>query len=127
MTNKKTLTNDILKEIAEEVLQSNLSPLMLDREKLSTNDIIGEELTIVNCDVVDYNDNHYCILHFAEYNDSFYAGGLILTKMIDGIIKAYDGDIDSVRNELKRTGLRIMLDSGKTKDKKKTVTTVTVL
>lgn len=123
----KKVTNEILKEIAEEILQSNLSPLMTDREKLATTDIIGEELTITECDIVDYNDNHYCILLFSEYEGYFYAGGLVLTKMIDGIIKSYDGDIEQVNNELKRAGLKIKLDSTKTKDKKKTVTTVTLL
>lgn len=123
----KVKTNLILKEMAEEILESSLSPLMEGMEKLATADIIGETLHITECDTVDYKDAHYCVIKFDEYPNHFYSGGLVLTKLIDGLINVYAGDLSQLNNELKNDGLAIMLDTEKTKDRKRTVTTVKIL
>lgn len=125
MAVKKTSINEILRETALDIIQSDLSDLMKDREKLTTDDLLGEEITIVACDLVDFNDSHYTVVHLAEYPENYYAGGFILTKLIDGLVEKF-GSIEQLNAEMKKGGLRIMLDTGKTKGKKN-ITLVNIL
>ena len=57
------------------------SPLM-SGEKLHTSDILGEDLTINNCDLITIDGKPVSVWTFVEKPDFYYLGGSLLTKMM---------------------------------------------
>ena len=103
-----------LKEIVKAGLK--LSTLMDGAEKLSTDDVIGKELTMNDCDSIQFsrfvgydNDNavkenvSYSICTFTEFPNKFYNCGSVLGNICDQIIA------NDMLEELRATGLRIRL------------------
>lgn len=104
-----------LKEIVKAGLK--LSTLMDGAEKLSTDDVIDKEITMNDCDSIQfsrfagYDDNgnavkenvSYSICTFAEFPNKFYNCGSVLGNICDQIIA------NDMREELRATGLKIRL------------------
>ena len=103
-----------LKEIVKAGLK--LSNLMDGAEKLSTNDVVDKELTMNDCDSIQFSrfvgyDNDkavkenvsYSICTFAEFPNKFYNCGSVLGNICDQIIA------NDMREELRATGLKIRL------------------
>lgn len=106
MANKNILAN-----IAREAAGG--SRLMQGREKLVTEDIINEALTLRDCDKVSSIDadgivNDYYVVVFDEYPDNYYSGGQQLTKICAAI------EANGLKNELNANGLKIELTRKKT-------------
>lgn len=94
----------------------SLSRLCVNREKLETIDLIGEVLTIEDCDIakdvmIDGELTTFSIYTFREYPGKFLYGGTKLTAIAPDLIKiAEDGG-----KRIDQLEVQIMLKSVKTK------------
>lgn len=109
---------------------TTLSPLMTDRIKLSTDEIISqypEGITITEFDSITMKDNQYYIATFAEDEKAYINCGQILSKVFDRFVEAFDGDIAGASETLKaQGGLRVKLNKSRTRGGN-SITTVTVI
>ncbi|MBO5526337.1 MAG: hypothetical protein J5993_06265 [Clostridia bacterium] len=117
-----------LRERAREL--TTLSELMVDREKISTEDIIRNfdgKITISAVDIVEQDEHtRYGVVIFKEQLTVFYCTGKILTGIIDELVNDY-GSIDNVNKILREEGgLSIKLTESKTRENKN-VTRVSIL
>lgn len=106
------------REIAAKTL--SLSDLMAGREKLTTEDLIGQTVTVTEFDFATINDKGtdktFPVLIFAEYPDRYYSGGTLLAKMCAAWAAEYDGDISAASAALNdEGGVKIRFSAGKTK------------
>ena len=109
---------------------TTLSPLMTDRIKLSTDEIISqypEGITITEFDSITMKDNQYYVAAFAEDDKAYINCGQILSKVFDRFVEAFDGDIAGASETLKaQGGLRVKLNKSRTRGGN-SITTVTVI
>ena len=111
--------------------ETELSELMNGREKISTEDVIANTpngVTIVAVDMVHSSDGDYGVFHLKEYPSNFYCGGLILTKIAKSWISEFDGDVAKCSEELAKSGgVKVKLETKRTKSSNREVTTVEVI
>lgn len=109
---------------------TTLSPLMNDRIKLSTDEIINQYpdgITITEFDYITMKDSQYYVATFAEDDKAYINCGQILSKVFDSFVKAFDGDITGASETLKaQGGLRVKLNKSRTRGGN-SITTVTVI
>ena len=109
---------------------TTLSPLMTDRIKLSTDEIISQYpdgITITEFDSITMKDSQYYIATFAEDDKAYINCGQILSKVFDRFVQAFDGDIAGASETLKaQGGLRVKLNKSRTRGGN-SITTVTVI
>lgn len=109
---------------------TTLSPLMTDRIKLSTDEIISqypEGITITEFDSITMKDSQYYIATFAEDEKAYINCGQILSKVFDRFVEAFEGDIAGASETLKaQGGLRVKLNKSRTRGGN-SITTVTVI
>jgi len=106
------------REIAAKTL--SLSDLMAGREKMNTEDLIGQTVTVVEFDFATIQDKGvektFPVLIFAEYPNRYYTGGTLLNKMCTAWASEYDGDVAMASAELAdQGGVKIRFSTGKTK------------
>ena len=106
------------REIAAKTL--SLSDLMAGREKINTDDLIGQTVTVVEFDFATVADKGvektFPVLIFAEHPEKYYCGGTLLNKMCMAWAAEYDGDVGAASNALSdEGGVKIRFSSGKTK------------
>lgn len=71
--------------------KSGASRLEAGRKKIDTSDILGEKLTIVDFDLMEYHDDiknedvHFYIVAFEEHPDRFYCAGSQLSDICEQI------------------------------------------
>ena len=88
----------------------SLSPLMEGREKIETDDLIGQELTVVAFDFITTPDlttkepKTYPVVNFAEIPDKFYLGGALLSKVFSVWASEFDGDPEECSHALAESG-----------------------
>lgn len=101
-----------------------LSPVMTDREKVSTEDIIKKYpngITITEFDIVttpdkDGNNMTYPVLAFKEDETKFLYGGKALMDIVAVWLSHFEGDIESTSSALKAAGgVKIQLEPARTK------------
>lgn len=97
-----------------------LSPLMVGREKISTDDIIKkypDGFTVLEFDIVpDGKGKTYPVFTIAEDDELYYCGGIVLNKIAEEWIDGFNGDVESASNELKASGgVKFKLEGTKTK------------
>lgn len=101
-----------LKQLAAKIAGG--SALMENRHKLETKDVCGIELTIRDFDIISYEQNGqmtvFPVIIFDEIQDGYYQGGLQLKRLCEAI----DEDPE-LKNDLKTTGLKIILESSRTR------------
>lgn len=90
---------------------TTISPLMADATKLTTADVINSSekngLTINAVDTVDAKGEHYAVVAFEEINNAFYAGGTVLTGIVDAWIEEA-GSAEEANEELaKENGVKV--------------------
>lgn len=110
---------------------TELSHLMNDRNKASTEEIIKKykgEITITAVDIAEQNDGvRYCVLNFAEDKDAFYCGGIVLTKIVDAWLDDFAGNFTKLNAALAESGgLKVKMKEEKTKSNNN-ITAVQVL
>lgn len=108
-----------------------LSHLMEDRHKATTEDIIKNyngKITITAVDIAEQNDGvRYCVINFAEDEEAFYCGGLLLTKIVDVWLGDFAGNFTKLNAELSQSGgVEIYMREEKTKSNKNIIS-ITVL
>ncbi len=116
------------KELA--IQATTLSPLMADKEKVSTEEVISqypEGITITSFDSVTMNDGQYYVATFKENEGVYINCGQILSKVFDRFVSAFDGDIAGASESLKaHGGLKVKLNKSRTRGGNN-ITTVTVV
>lgn len=106
-----------LREIAKEC--SQISPLMVDRKKVSTDDILikyGGVISLSSVDLVEFPKREgdtveniaYYVVNFAEDPRVFYNAGIILSSILGRISAVFGGDLE-LNNSLKVEPLKIRL------------------
>ncbi|MBR5786919.1 MAG: hypothetical protein IKY41_09520 [Clostridia bacterium] len=96
----------------------SLSRLCVDREKLDCKDILGEELTIEDCDVAEDvtiagEVTTFSVYTFKEYPGKYVYGGLKLTDIAKDILKIAESDKISID----KMDIHIMLKAVETKNR----------
>lgn len=118
-----------LRQIAKDT--TTLSPLMNGRNKIKTEDIIKQFPDGVHITAADLAPNPkgepYAVILFKEDEHSYYCGGLILTKIVRGMLDACENDFDIMNKELADDPIGIKLAECKTSDGKNNITTVEIL
>ena len=95
---------------------TTFSDLMANRQKIDTADIVGEELTIRDFDMVNDNKGKPFIIYIMdEYENSFAFGGQVLTNMFAELIQQYG--LEDVRKEVQENGLKVRLSTVQSKAK----------
>ena len=96
-----------------------LSPLMEGKEKVEIDDIVGQELTLTDFDIVHNRSKGetYSVCLFKELEGQFAFGGLVLTDLCLGFIEEF-GSIEDANNTLMdEGGLKIKLTKEISKQK----------
>ncbi len=95
-----------------------LSEVMDGRTKLETKDVVGQELTVIDVDVIHPAEGRdYCVVVFDEYPDKFLFGGAVLTSIIQNLIHTCGDSRDQFLAELNdEGGLKIRMVTKKSKN-----------
>lgn len=101
-----------------------LSPLMNNRDKISTDEVIKnypDGITVTEFDVVttpdkNGNNNTYPVVTFAENDSVFLYGGKALMDIVALWLSHFEGDVESTSNALKAAGgVKLKLSASRTK------------
>ena len=107
------------REIA--VNELSLSPLMAGREQKKTDDLIGQEVTVIAFDFATITNEKgekktFPVLLLEEYPEHYYNGGALLSKLCQAWAAAYDGDIEKASVDLSESGgVKLKFKATKTK------------
>ena len=74
------------------------------REKLNKEDVLNQTLTLTNVDVINAKDGRCAVMLFAEYPNSFYFGGKVLTEMCEEFL-----DDEDAMDDLKAGNVKLVL------------------
>lgn len=108
--------------------QTTLSEVMIDREKVKTDDLIEAYPDGVTITAFDYvmskkTKNEYPVFNIAEDDKIFCNGGTVLDRIFSEYVRVFEGDVTKASNELKRQGgLKVKLGHGTTKDGQELIT-----
>ena len=119
----------MFRDVAAKTL--SLSNLMAGREKMTTEDLIGQTVTVKEFDFATITDKGiekvFPVLIFEEYPDRYYCGGTLLNKMCVAWANEFDGDVTAASNALSdEGGVKIKFTATKTKSGNN-LTNITVL
>lgn len=108
-----TFKNKYAQKLAE---KHSLSRLCVGREKMETDDIIGELLTIEDCDLaqdvtIGGELKTFSVYTFKEYPDKFIYGGLKLTQIAPDVLEIAANENKTVAE----LNVQIMLKAVRTK------------
>lgn len=112
--------------------QTTLSEVMLDREKVTTEELMEkypDGVTIIAFDYINSRKSKgkYPVFNIEEDPTVFCNGGTIIGRIFKDFIDACDGDVKAASDELRRQGgLAVKFGKGQTKAGDE-VTTVEVL
>lgn len=110
-----------------EMAKANVNgcPLMVDRTKIGTDEIIKfypDGITLTEFDILSVDDNYYPVILFAEDQTKFFFGGAVLSKIIASWMKDYAGDVKAASDDLKASGgVKIRMKRSKTKNNRDVV------
>ena len=127
------MANFNFKNATEEVLL--LSHLMKGREQRTTTEMARKYekgFTIIDFDLVeqekeDGTKSEYVCILFKEDENSYYCGGMILTKIVKEWLSNFNSIEECVKELQAQGGVKIALEETKTKDGKNNLTTVKVM
>lgn len=88
---------------------TTLSTLMLGREKIKMEELVRKYpggVTIVAVDKIpdSKTGEMYSLFLFKEDTSVFATGGVVLNKIVDEWLKAYEGDVDMLNHDLHESG-----------------------
>lgn len=105
-----------------------LSPIMVGRDKLETEDILNKELTIVGFNFAPKFDekgnpiiddtgvvDEFGVVVFAEYPDSYYCVGTVFTKVCKTWAAAFSSPEEASETLASEGGVKVKFTSSKTK------------
>jgi hypothetical protein len=114
--------------LKEKTANKGLSPLMQNREKMETIDVLESlTLTMDGCDLVTKDGNEFAVVTFAEFPDNFYFAGKILTDIVKAVYTMEDESGNKMFTEGEPVDLRkypvpLFAERRKTRDGKKNFT-----
>lgn len=124
---------NLFAQVAREA--TSLSPLIEKRTKMPISDIIEkypDGINVTGFDLIDGTDNDgnpttYPVIVFAEEDDKFAFGGLVMKNVCHAWLAHFEGDIDTCNAALKANGgVKLKFTRDKTK-KGREVTKVEVV
>lgn len=97
---------------------TSLSPIMIGRTKLDTEDIVDKDLTVIAFDFAPKFDKSgnpvvnpttgevetFGVVVFKEHPDKFYCVGTIFTQVCHVWADDYEGDIETANSDLEKEG-----------------------
>lgn len=107
-----------------------LAPIMVGRDKLSTDEILGKELTVIGFDFAPKFDqqgnpcvdqstgevDNFGVVIFAEYEDMYYSVGTVFTKVCKSWAAAFNGSAVDASDALRaQGGVKVKFTRGKSK------------
>lgn len=103
---------------------TSLSELMAGKTKIDTADVVAkypEGITVTAVDMIEYEKDgkpvEYPVFLFAENENAFYAGGVVLKKIARAWVAGFDGDYNVMSGELaKQGGVKVKLTVGRSKN-----------
>ena len=109
-----------------------LSPIMVGKEKLSTEDIINQELTIIAFDfapkfdkdgtrIVDESTgevDEFGVVVFKEFPDRYYCVGTVFTKVCKVWAEPFESPAEASKELEEEGGVRVKFSNSKTKSGK---------
>lgn len=111
-----------------------VAEIMENREKGDTNHLIqaNRPFTINNCELCllpgdDGNTERVYAYTVKELPDNFFFAGFVLKKIFDTILEECQGDLEEMYALIKQETLPVKFGEKKTKDGKRTVTTIEVI
>lgn len=113
----------LFKDFAKE--KTTVSRLMEGREKGSTKDITGIELTLSDFDIVSNSQGSYTVCVYEEMPGYFYFGGAIITDIITSGVEKFGEDF--VRKDIKNNPVKWILEDCKSKNGVNSYTKVIIL
>lgn len=75
-------------------------------KKLSTDDVVGKTLTIMDVDYITTKTGTCGVMIFKEFPESFYFTGTVLTNLVTDILA---DDDESTLNEVRTQGVQISI------------------
>jgi len=117
-----------------------LSPIMVDREKMETKDVLDKEFTIIGFDFAPKFDEHgspiiddatgevetFGVVIFKEEPKKYYCVGTVFTKVCKAWCSGYDSPYDASRDLAAEGGVKVRFKASKTK-KGNNLTSVEIL
>lgn len=86
----------------------SLSPLMANRTQITTDELNGKTVTIINFDFAHMTDKGvektFPVLLFKEYPDRYYNGGCLLSKLCEAWANEMEGDVEAASDALEEFG-----------------------
>lgn len=127
MATKKTAIENKFKKVAQDA--TVLCQLMSGREKLDTDDVVGEELTVIAFDFAPKFDKNggpiiddstglvetYGVLVFKEHPDKYYNCGIVFTKVCRAWMEGYDTPEEASADLEAAGGVRVQFVMSKTR------------
>lgn len=110
--------------------ETTLSPLMDNRTRLSTDELIAQYpqgVTVREFDFIGTGEDAYPVFAFAENPQMFAFGGKVFAGVARAWADMYDGDIEKASSELYAAGGVKMVFAKSRAKNGNTVTTVTVI
>ena len=105
-----------IREIAEQIVAG--SPVSAGRTKISTEDVIARfpnGIHLTGVDMFKGEKDDYAVFNFREDDTRYYAGGTILTNMVNAFLNQNGGDLTALNEELAATPLGVKLSMAKNK------------
>ncbi len=100
--------------------QTTLSPIMENRTKLSTEELIKQYpngVTVCEFDMIEIGDESFPVFTFAEDETRFVFGGTVLGNIVYAWVSDYDGDIEGASKALNAVGgVKMRFSKGRTKN-----------
>lgn len=93
--------------------------IMEGREPIKTADIIAkypDGVCITGVAKNTYNGSTYPVFTFAEDPSKYFSGATALSRMVDGMLETYDGNLAELNSDLSREHLKIKLSKTRTKN-----------
>ena len=111
-----------------------VAEIMENREKGDTNYLIhaNKPFTIDNCELCllpgdEGNTERVYAYTVKELPDLFFFAGFVLKKIFDSILEECQGDLEEMYDMIRQETLPVKFGEKKTKDGKRTVTTIEVI
>ena len=111
-----------------------VAEIMENREKGETEELIAlkRPVTINDCEecrLINDNNEEEIVWAYTlkEYPEKFFFAGLVLKKIFESILAECEGDYEELYNAVREQGLTVKYGQKKTRDGKRTVTTIEVV
>lgn len=119
-----------LQKIAQDAV--SLSPLMAGREQATTDDLLGQIISITEIDFATITDKSgeqktFPVVLYKEDPAKYYNGGHVLKKICESWVAAYDGDVDELNADLNEYPVSVKLSMGRTKNSGQNLVKVEVM